>query len=238
MHQLTGLDAAFLAMETSAVYGHVGSICVLDPSTAPQPLTLERLQELVASRLHLVPPFRRRLAEVRTTLEVSVTIYVLLTKADLLAGFTEYFDDLDFEGRRAVLGSTLPFSTAKPDAGALAAGILDREFRAKARQHPLGVIARGDRLDHGCDASVADAQRVAAHRPAGLEKGALAREEAPVSAVWVQGPEHQLIDLVTQLCRQREETRHSILLLGLRSHSFNFLFERWRWSVGARARWW
>ncbi len=37
MHQLSGLDAAFLAMETSAVYGHVGSICVLDPSTAPEP---------------------------------------------------------------------------------------------------------------------------------------------------------------------------------------------------------
>ena len=48
VHQLTGLDAAFLAMETSAVYGHVGSICVLDPSTAPEPLTLERLQGLVA----------------------------------------------------------------------------------------------------------------------------------------------------------------------------------------------
>ena len=41
MHQLSGLDAAFLAMETSAVYGHVGSICVLDPTTAPEPLTLE-----------------------------------------------------------------------------------------------------------------------------------------------------------------------------------------------------
>ena len=64
MHQLSGLDAAFLAMETSAVYGHVGSICVLDPSTAPEPLTLERLQTVIASRLHLVPPFRRRLAEV------------------------------------------------------------------------------------------------------------------------------------------------------------------------------
>ncbi len=64
MHQLTGLDAAFLAMETPAVYGHVGSICVVDPSTAPEPLTLETLQELIASRLHLVPPFRRRLAEV------------------------------------------------------------------------------------------------------------------------------------------------------------------------------
>ena len=64
MHQLTGLDAAFLAMETSAVYGHVGSICILDPSTAPEPLTLERLQAVIAERLHLVPPFRRRLAEV------------------------------------------------------------------------------------------------------------------------------------------------------------------------------
>jgi WS/DGAT/MGAT family acyltransferase len=64
VHQLSGLDAAFLAMETSAVYGHVGSICVLDPSTAPEPLTLERLQTVIASRLHLVPPFRRRLAEV------------------------------------------------------------------------------------------------------------------------------------------------------------------------------
>ena len=64
MQQLTGLDAAFLAMETSSVYGHVGSVCVLDPSTAPEPLTLERLQGVISSRLHLVPPFRRRLAEV------------------------------------------------------------------------------------------------------------------------------------------------------------------------------
>ncbi|MBC7374803.1 MAG: wax ester/triacylglycerol synthase family O-acyltransferase [Frankiales bacterium] len=64
MQQLTGLDNAFLAMETSAVYGHVGSVCVLDPTTAPEPLTLERLQRVIASRLHLVPPFRRRLAEV------------------------------------------------------------------------------------------------------------------------------------------------------------------------------
>lgn len=64
MQQLTGLDAAFLAMETSSVYGHVGSVCVLDPSTSPEPLTLERLQRLISTRLHLVPPFRRRLAEV------------------------------------------------------------------------------------------------------------------------------------------------------------------------------
>jgi len=64
VQQLTGLDAAFLAMETASVYGHVGSICVLDPSTAPEPLTLERLTQVIEERLHLIPPFRRRLVTV------------------------------------------------------------------------------------------------------------------------------------------------------------------------------
>ncbi|MGZ6804666.1 MAG: wax ester/triacylglycerol synthase domain-containing protein, partial [Nocardioidaceae bacterium] len=64
MQQLTGLDASFLAMETHAVFGHVGSVCVLDPSTAPEPLTLERLTRLIEERLHLIPPFRRRLVQV------------------------------------------------------------------------------------------------------------------------------------------------------------------------------
>jgi diacylglycerol O-acyltransferase / wax synthase len=64
MQQLTGLDAAFLAMETPAMYGHVGSICILDPSTAATPLTLASLTDLIESRLHLIPPFRRRLVDV------------------------------------------------------------------------------------------------------------------------------------------------------------------------------
>ena len=51
---------------------------------------------------------RRRLNEVQRTLEVAAPVYVLFTKADLLAGFVEYYDDLDVEGRRAVLGATLP----------------------------------------------------------------------------------------------------------------------------------
>ena len=57
---------------------------------------------------------RRRLAEVRATLEVAVPVYLLFTKADLLAGFVEYYDDLDVEGRRAVLGATLPVENTRP----------------------------------------------------------------------------------------------------------------------------
>jgi len=57
---------------------------------------------------------RRRLTELQRTLEVAVPVYVLFTKSDLLAGFTEYFEDLDVEGRRAVLGATLPWPPKAP----------------------------------------------------------------------------------------------------------------------------
>jgi len=43
MQQLTGLDAAFLALETRTSTGHVGGVCILDPSTASEPLDLARL---------------------------------------------------------------------------------------------------------------------------------------------------------------------------------------------------
>jgi len=62
--QLSGLDAQFLAMETPTVFGHVGSVCVLDPSTAAAGFTLEHLTTAIAGRLPLVPLFRQRLVEV------------------------------------------------------------------------------------------------------------------------------------------------------------------------------
>ncbi len=64
MKQLTGLDASFLAMETPNVTGHVGSVQILDPSTAKQPLTLEGFIEALAPRIDLVPMTRRKLVQV------------------------------------------------------------------------------------------------------------------------------------------------------------------------------
>lgn len=79
---------------------------------------------------------RRRLAELRVSLEVAAPAYLLITKADLIAGFVEYFDDLDVEGRRAVLGSTLPFSAGKPDSNSvvlafdeMVRGVSDRQAK-------------------------------------------------------------------------------------------------------------
>ena len=67
MEQLSGLDGAFLAMETRTVFGHVGSVCIVDAGVAPgaeSGLTLEHLTRVIASRLPLVPLFRRRLVTV------------------------------------------------------------------------------------------------------------------------------------------------------------------------------
>ena len=65
MLQLTSLDAQFLAIETPRTYGHVGGLAVYDPSTAPGgDITYEDIRGLVGERLHLLPPFTRRLVPV------------------------------------------------------------------------------------------------------------------------------------------------------------------------------
>ncbi len=64
MQQLTGLDAAFLALETANSTGHVGGVCILDPKDAPAPLTLARLTAVLGDRLPLVPVLRRKLLNV------------------------------------------------------------------------------------------------------------------------------------------------------------------------------
>ncbi|MBW2280934.1 MAG: wax ester/triacylglycerol synthase family O-acyltransferase [Deltaproteobacteria bacterium] len=64
MQQLSGLDTSFLNMETPTTYGHVSGLTIYDPSTASEPVTFERLKDLIEERMHLVPLYRRRLVEV------------------------------------------------------------------------------------------------------------------------------------------------------------------------------
>jgi len=64
MQQLTGLDAAFLALETTNSTGHVGGVSILDPKDAPAPLTLARLTQVLGDRLPLIPVLRRKLLNV------------------------------------------------------------------------------------------------------------------------------------------------------------------------------
>jgi diacylglycerol O-acyltransferase / wax synthase len=72
--QLSGLDSQFLAMETHEVFGHVGSVCILDPSTTTEEFTLDHFTKAIAARLPLVPLFRRRLVDVPLGLDQSYWI--------------------------------------------------------------------------------------------------------------------------------------------------------------------
>lgn len=61
MKQLSGLDTVFLNLETHACPMHVGGLALLDVSTMPGGFTFQKVFEHIQQRLHLLPPFRRRL---------------------------------------------------------------------------------------------------------------------------------------------------------------------------------
>ena len=64
MHQLNGIDTTFLNMETPTQQGHVGGVVIVDPSTAPGAWGFATIRRLIEDRIHLLPPFRRRLVSV------------------------------------------------------------------------------------------------------------------------------------------------------------------------------
>ncbi len=83
------------------------------------------LQDELTQKSH-AQAVRRRLNELREKLGVRFPVYVLFTKADLIAGFSEFYDNLGKEGREQVWGFTLPLDTTKDETSAVAA--FDQEF--------------------------------------------------------------------------------------------------------------
>jgi len=70
MEQLSGLDAAFLYLETPRTPMHIGAIAIYDPSTAPNSFVrFKDILNFIESRLHLAKSFRRKLANVPMSLD-------------------------------------------------------------------------------------------------------------------------------------------------------------------------
>jgi type VI secretion system protein ImpL len=67
--------------------------------------------------INLAKNLRQRVQELTERLEVHAPVYVMFTKADLIAGFTEFFHDAEAGERDKVWGATLPYQpgTAKHD---------------------------------------------------------------------------------------------------------------------------
>ncbi len=64
MGPLTGLDGAFLALESPTTHLHILGAIVLDPTGVPGGVGFRRIRSLVDERLPLVPPFRMRMVGV------------------------------------------------------------------------------------------------------------------------------------------------------------------------------
>lgn len=75
---------------------------------------------------------RERLAELQERLGVRLPVYVMVTKADLLAGFNEFFSELDSGGRAQVWGMTFD-ATEVPAAHALMARFQEEFGRLEGR---------------------------------------------------------------------------------------------------------
>lgn len=85
------------------------------------------LQDKMTQKGHAAA-IRARLTELRDKLGVRFPVYVLFTKADLIAGFTEFHDNLGKEDREQVWGFTFPLEKGKAEASPSAG--FDAEFAA------------------------------------------------------------------------------------------------------------
>src|SRR5258708_4725958 len=109
MQRLSGLDATFLYLETPNNHMHVASTAVFDPAGVPEGYTFERVKEMVANRLPLLPPFRRRLLSVPFQLHHPLWI-----------------EDPDFDINYHVRRAALPAPGGQAELAAFAADVMSR----------------------------------------------------------------------------------------------------------------
>jgi type VI secretion system protein ImpL len=123
----TFLDLLKRTRPRQPLNGVIVAIAVSDVAQAP-----------AAERLAHARAIRERVKELQTRLGVRIPVYALLTKADLIAGFTQFFDDLDQAQRAQVWGATFPFRT---DAAASVTGF-SADFRALVERLNLRLFER------------------------------------------------------------------------------------------------
>ena len=97
------LDLLKRTRQRQALNGVLVAISVQDIAAAPR-----------EDRLAHARAIRKRIKELTSRLGLKLPVYALITKADLIVGFTQYFDDLDSESRAQVWGMTFPADALAP----------------------------------------------------------------------------------------------------------------------------
>lgn len=149
MQRLTGLDATFLYLETPNNHMHVASTCVFDPSTVPGGYSFDKVKALVADRLPLLPPFRRRLVEVPFQIHHPLWI-----------------EDPDFEIEYHVRRAALPAPGGDEELAEFAAEVHSRPLD---RSRPLWEMYVVEGLENGMIATVTKTHHAAIDGVSGAE---------------------------------------------------------------------
>ncbi len=129
MQRLSGLDTAFLSIESPSAHMHVMGVAVLDPRDLSPELDFDRFCAHLAERLPLIPPFRQRLVTVPFGL-------------DYPAWVEDPAFDLDYHLRRVAV----PAPGGQKELATLAADIASRPLD---RARPLWEMYFVEGLEHG-----------------------------------------------------------------------------------------
>ena len=140
MRPLTGMDAAFLSLETPTTPMHVGVALVLDPPEGRRSLfspstRYAQIRRVIELRLHLVPPFRQR--AIRVPLGLHHPVWV---------------DDPDFELDDHLMRASLPSPGGKAELDAFVAAVMSRPLDP---DRPLWEMYVVEGLEHERSALIA-----------------------------------------------------------------------------------
>ncbi|MEZ5591274.1 MAG: type VI secretion system membrane subunit TssM [Gammaproteobacteria bacterium] len=99
------------------------------------------MQKSETERAEEAQTIRRRIQELHEQLGIRFPIYVLFTKADLIAGCMEFFDDLSKEERAQVWGMTFPVDDLKTEGEPVVEHFLD-EFQLLEERLNMRLLKR------------------------------------------------------------------------------------------------
>jgi type VI secretion system protein ImpL len=113
------------------------------------------VSELYSNRpefaINLAKNLRQRVQELTERLEIFAPVYILFTKADLIAGFTEFFHDGDKTERDRVWGATLPFDPVGKSSAIAAFDVRFDELYEGLKESSIAQMSmsRGTRMPPG-----------------------------------------------------------------------------------------
>lgn len=149
MQRLTGMDASFLYLETPTSPMHVAGLYICDPSGMDVRWDAERIKLEIERRLHLMPPFRRRLKEIPFQLHHPL-----------------WLEDPDFDLDHHVKQIVLPGRGSRDDLAAVAGDIMARPMD---RTLPLWDMTVIEGLEDGNIAVLTRTHHAAIDGASGME---------------------------------------------------------------------